>query len=608
MAIVQVSRIQQRRGRKLAGTGFPQLASGEIGWAVDTQELYIGNGSVSEGAPYVGNTKILTEHDNLLDIVNLYQYKRGTPSIQTGDFPSSPVQRTLQERLDDVVSVASFGVLPNGFDVTVDLQRAIDQLFLNISTKTNISSRTVLYFEPGEYIISEEIKIPPFAHLIGAGIDSTIIRFQGSEDFGAFRLVDGDSTPGNYISFESMSNATRPRFIHIEGMTIKTDRLSPILFLDNTETSTFERVKFEGVYVNGVPVTNDAAAVYIRGASSVFRSENVHFNSCVFSNTGFGVFSVCDHAYIHFNDCKFYQLYDAINIGGDFDGAVGTTVTNCWFDLIDRYGYWVKLGYANISSNNQYINVGNDNQNYANAIYPIIRFDTDNNQSLNDYFERNKKLKDQNLYGFIAYRPSIQTNSLIIDNYSYRTAVGETLVGVDELLRFPVVTSSTYKIDYVINKDTYGSAVRTGTLHITANIGETNCAVIDNFNYTGSNSVENINFSATLEDLDFDSVSDTLVVKVFNPIVNSIFGTITSNLPTTTITGVSSTANLYPGMALTRTVIGVGDFGDNAVIVSIDSINQITITADTANTAGALQFRANNGTGTINYTYMSLAQ
>ena len=65
MAIVQISRIQIRRGQKLTGSGVPQLAGGELGWAVDTRELYIGNGSVSEGSPAVGNSKILTEHDKL---------------------------------------------------------------------------------------------------------------------------------------------------------------------------------------------------------------------------------------------------------------------------------------------------------------------------------------------------------------------------------------------------------------------------------------------------------------------------------------------------------------------------------------------------------------
>ena len=54
MAIVQISKIQQRRGKKYTGTGLPQLATGELAWCVDSQELFIGNGAVSEGSPAVG--------------------------------------------------------------------------------------------------------------------------------------------------------------------------------------------------------------------------------------------------------------------------------------------------------------------------------------------------------------------------------------------------------------------------------------------------------------------------------------------------------------------------------------------------------------------------
>ena len=51
MAIVSISRIQIRRGKKNVGSGLPQLAGGEFGWAIDTQELFLGNASVAEGAP-----------------------------------------------------------------------------------------------------------------------------------------------------------------------------------------------------------------------------------------------------------------------------------------------------------------------------------------------------------------------------------------------------------------------------------------------------------------------------------------------------------------------------------------------------------------------------
>ena len=60
MAIVQISQIQIRRGLQ---QDLPQLASAELGWAVDSQQLYIGNGTLAEGAPEVGNTRILTEND-----------------------------------------------------------------------------------------------------------------------------------------------------------------------------------------------------------------------------------------------------------------------------------------------------------------------------------------------------------------------------------------------------------------------------------------------------------------------------------------------------------------------------------------------------------------
>src|SRR6056300_251537 len=176
MAVVQISRIQIRRGQKNTGTGLPQLASGELGWAIDSQELYIGNGAVSEGSPAVGNTNILTEHSNLFEFASAYTYLSADGVVQTGASSSSPIQRTLQERLDDIVSVRSFGCKGDGTDCTADLQRAVDQLFLNPATKGTAKSRVVLHMEPGEYVISDTIFIPPFTNIQGAGAEKTVIK------------------------------------------------------------------------------------------------------------------------------------------------------------------------------------------------------------------------------------------------------------------------------------------------------------------------------------------------------------------------------------------------------------------------------------------------
>ena len=110
MAVVQISRIQVRRGQKKAGSGIPQLASGELGWAVDSRELFIGNGAVSEGAPQVGNTKVLTQYSNIFDIADTYTYRSQDAWMNTGGASGTPVTRTLQSRLDEQVSVKSFGL------------------------------------------------------------------------------------------------------------------------------------------------------------------------------------------------------------------------------------------------------------------------------------------------------------------------------------------------------------------------------------------------------------------------------------------------------------------------------------------------------------------
>lgn len=70
MAVVQISQIKQRRGLQ---ENLPQLASAELGWSIDTRQLYIGNGTLAEGAPEIGNTEILTEYSNIPGVTSYAQ-------------------------------------------------------------------------------------------------------------------------------------------------------------------------------------------------------------------------------------------------------------------------------------------------------------------------------------------------------------------------------------------------------------------------------------------------------------------------------------------------------------------------------------------------------
>lgn len=527
MAVVQISRIQQRRGRKNLND-IPQLASGELAWAIDTQELYIGNGAVSEGAPYVGNTKIITEHDDILALVDQYQYKRNS-IIQTGPGSSEPVRRSLQERLDDVVSLRSFGAAGDGItDDTATLQRAIDELYLN-SNKTDIDSRLVLYIEPGKYKISNEIRIPPYVHIIGAGIDSTIIEqtMTSSTGFGVFRTVDGSSTPGHYTAFTSMSSLTTswPRKIYITGLTLKTTTTNTVLYLDNAETCVFDRIKFEGSYLNTGNIENDQTGITIRGTGPNFRPDNVIFQNCQIVKTGIGVYSnqFGDHQNITFQNCQFFQLQAGIDIGSISnlsEGSLSTKVIGCHFDQINQYGFKVKKGYGNISLGNTYRNVGNNNDNDSGAAFSVILFESDLNNSVGDMFDREINLTNPNSIN--AFIPAVQSRSMVSVDTGVRHTISNLTAGLipQTLMRLSVFESGVYIIDYVLKKTANGSAVRTGTLKINANVVDNICSIDDEYNYTGSSSIEDVVFSASIENLSQDSFYDTLILKYTNPVGN----------------------------------------------------------------------------------------
>ena len=87
MPIVTISRIQHRKGLY---DQLPQLAGAELGWAMDQRRLFIGNGLITDGAPELGNTEILTEYSQILQLANQYNYKNSDAGYNpvTGDHSS----------------------------------------------------------------------------------------------------------------------------------------------------------------------------------------------------------------------------------------------------------------------------------------------------------------------------------------------------------------------------------------------------------------------------------------------------------------------------------------------------------------------------------------
>ena len=526
MAVVQISRIQIRRGRKNTGTGFPQLASGELGWAIDTQELYIGNGSVSEGSPYVGNTKLLSEHDNLFELADDYIYKEGS-FVQTGDTSNAPIQRTLQERLDDIVSVRSFGANGDGADQTVELQRAIDQLFLN-TNKGNARSRVVLYIEPGNYTVSSTLFIPPYANIVGAGPGKTIFNFTGTGP--ALRTVNGDSTVGTYSTGASTTVSNQTQKVRLEGLSLFTGSIDTALLLESCKDSIFKDLVLTGNFENGDIVDsaeNIAIELTIGGTNGEAVSNDNYFENITISDFSYGVVSEYDISGNIWTGCRFYHLGHGVRFGentslgvsGQFVGPSNNNIINCIFDDIEQHGFSVKNGNTNTSYNNRYISVGNDGgADNTNPRYSVIRFDSIGNESANDYFSRTSAQSyDQVAIGSnLPYVPEVEGNAVVASSFTNNINLSESSFEPVLIYRLPADSTKAFEIDYLYvsnEKD----ATRQGKIEIVANPVTNSIQLVDDTTYTGSATwLESLEFSVQFSDRNMDTTLDTIEVYVLN--------------------------------------------------------------------------------------------
>ena len=525
MAIVQISRIQVRRGQKNVGSGVPQLAGGEFGWAVDTRELYIGNGSVSEGSPAVGNTKILTQHDNLFSFADQYTYQKEITTMQTGSTAMLPVTRTLQERLDEDVSVKSYGATGNGSDQTVVLQRAIDQLYLNSATKGSTASRVTLHIPAGEYLLSASLKLPPYATIVGAGADKVKIT-QGANT-PVFETVNSGSTPGSYAQDSSSTTLNQANKILLKGMTLVQTTTNSGILLTSCKESTFEDLDIEGTWTSGsTPASNQVGVKMVALSTAVSCNRNT-FKNVKFKKQSTGVMSDFDVIENVFDHCEFDTLRYGIvwgettSIGGQgmATGPQRNVVHNSEFHDIDRQALWVHKGQFNASHNNRFKSVGNNGGTEGNAVYSVIKF-TDgtalSNSSNSDWFDRTASLSyDQNFISGYAYIPEVEGPGVFDNEFSYRFPVTQQNVAT-RVLRVPGYASRNIEVEYIY-KSSQVNAVREGKLDIVSNIADGTTKITDDFTYSGASSYElNIEFSATLTDENSDATNDTVVISMKN--------------------------------------------------------------------------------------------
>ena len=526
MAVVQISRIQVRRGRKNTGSGIPQLAGGELGWAVDAQELFIGNGAVSEGAPAVGNTKILTENDNLFTLADQYTYKSGT-TIQTGATVSGPIKRTLQDRLDDIVSIRSFGGTGDGTDHTLILQRAIDQLYINTATKGTSGSRVKLHLEAGTYNINSTIYLPPFTTIIGAGAGKTIIH--QTVDQPIFKTVNGTSSPGSYSDDSSSTSLNQARNITLDGLTLSHYSNGFVgLDLVTCKDSIFSNLEILATWSTGSTLNTGNIAIQMSNLSTVTGCFNNKFENIKVQGWSYGVKADDDIYDNVWTNSVFETLGTAVyfgentNVGsqGQSTGPQRNSFTHNIFSNIDKNAIIFQTGQFNESSHNKFIGVGNNGGTSAAAAYSIIKSIPTENVSIDDWFSRTKDLSTDVTYNnTTAYISEIE--GPMHTEYTYTNVLRTVQQSAFEtIFNLPGDQTRTYKIEYIF-KSNQVDAIRQGVLEVLVNKTTNTVTYTDTYDFNGELSFsDTMQLKAQMFDLNTDTIFDTVGIRMKNTVTN----------------------------------------------------------------------------------------
>ena len=518
MPQVQISRIQHRRGK---ASDLPQLAAGELGWSVDEQKLYIGNGTVADGAPAVGNTEIMTAGSSGFTTALSHTYKGylgdSTPIVTgaTGD-----VSRTVQKRLDDYVSVKDFGAV--GDDSTADvvaIQRAIDELYSD-TDQNDTRARRILFFPAGTYKIAASLTIPPYAHLVGEGPDKTIIKNSAS----APALVTEDDDGQVYGNIGD-SSATTPTQIQISNMTIRTTVAYGGLSIDNATKVFVNNVKFQGTFVSGGTDASNSKGVTVRSTTTL-PCANIVFDQCQFTGFARLVDMSYDVTNVRFTNCDFSTAYYGALLGAEMDGSTnGLTkgprdiqFSGSSWSTIGQQAIWVKpaagadagTGARNvISYGNWYAETVANNFDGVQSIteVPVIQFDNDECTSTLDFFERTSQ-RDTDFGDSTDPSntpPEVQGIGLHKKAVKQITLADNTSSATDTGIYLPGFTDKGVRITYKMNR---GAKYRTGVFTISS-AGEL-CTFNDDFEETSD---VGTTLSAITSDGDSTAGNDTIRVK-----------------------------------------------------------------------------------------------
>lgn len=498
MAVVEIAKIQIRRGDAKV-TGTPNLDSGEFGWAVagtnpesNIPQLFIGNGTEAEGGRIgPGSTRILTEYDNIVNLLSTSSYTYAATHRNLGIPLPDTTSRSLQSKLDDFVTVYDF----NETVSSQSLQSAINDLFLYSSDKDKPQSRVALRIPAGNYTLSDTVYIPSYTTIIGDGQDKTVLTISNSTK-SVFQFCDQSSTPGSYVLFQEgqsyIQSSTRPTNINLIGLSVKystsTAKINavPLIRVDCAKDSVISDCKFSGSYEIGNTSDAGYTGIEFRGQGAI-TTENSIVDNCTFDGLYYGIKSNHDVNDNIINKSKFRNLRSGIvfketTISGNTTGPIRTKIASNKFENIEREGIYSGTSTVptyNASSFNTFYNVGESGSKYS-----IINFLSQGNTSIGDNFRRFFDLNTSTV--ITSFKPLVNGKNYTDHNSVYSTnVVANTSTIV--LANFPHAGDQEYRVHYSVVKSPLGVSRKGEILINVSLLGSTNTATItDSYTYSGS--------------------------------------------------------------------------------------------------------------------------
>lgn len=372
MAILQISRIQHRRGLR-ADLPNP-LNEAELGWANDTRELFIGNGPL-----FTGNTQIITNHtspgiqnytyrddytyNNILNLTNEVIANTGYLSPENGGISSDELIpnnrfrtiRSYQEKFDERVSVKDYDAKGDNHedDTGAFWRAAMDMYSETYGEIDDARRRRALYVPAGIYRIRQWIPLLPFMNLIGDGVGKTIILLDYTELIGmdnsissVVKTVDslGQSSLNMGIDTGNGVPTYLPQNIYVSGIEFRSTSRQPVRVGDNGNMPVQERQiaelrgirdswfincafnyvsdnvnpittqpwQHDGVVVNG---TCSIIVPDVTGLSQPSGMENLNFINCETTGAAFGFNFIDKISNVNINRHHFGTHYENIKVG-----------------------------------------------------------------------------------------------------------------------------------------------------------------------------------------------------------------------------------------------------------------------------------------------------